>query len=49
MIFGRNLKKELRLGTQEDVWREVAALNDAMRDLVSDGGKRSTLRCRFGH
>ena len=37
---GRKLKKELRLGTQEDVWREITALRDTVFDLVSHGGTR---------
>ena len=37
---GRRLKKELRLGTQEDVWREIATMHDTLRDLISHGGTR---------
>ena len=37
---GRQLKKELRLGTQEDVWREITALRDVVFDLVGHGGTR---------
>ena len=39
---GRRLKRELRLGTQEDVWREITATRDVVFDLVSHGGTRST-------
>ena len=39
---GRRLKKELRLGTQEDVWREITALRDVVFDIVSHGGTRPT-------
>ncbi len=39
---GRRLKKELRLGTQEDVWREITALRDAVFDLISYQGTRAT-------
>lgn len=39
---GLKLKRELRLGTQEDVWREITALRDAVFDLVSHGGTRDT-------
>ena len=35
---GRRLKKELRLGTQEDVWRETTATRDVVFDIVSRGG-----------
>ena len=35
---GYRLKKELRLGTQEDVWREITALRDVVFDLVSHYG-----------
>lgn len=37
---GRKLKKELRLGTQEDVWREITAMRDVVFDMVSHGGMR---------
>ncbi len=40
----RRLKRELRLGTQEDVWREITALRDAVFDIVSHGGRRNTPR-----
>lgn len=39
---GRRLKKELRLGTQEDVWREITALRDAVFDIISYHGTRAT-------
>ena len=39
---GRRLKKELRLGTQEDVWREITAMRDVVFDLVSHGGTGDT-------
>ncbi len=39
---GRKLKRELGLGTQEDVWREITATRDAVFDLVSRGGTRDT-------
>lgn len=39
---GRQLKKELRLGTQEDVWREIMTLRDAAFDIVSYGRTRPT-------
>ena len=38
----RRLKRELRYGTQEDVWREITALRDAVFDLVSHHGTRDT-------
>ena len=44
---GRRLKKELRLGTQEDVWREITALRDAVFDLISYSG--TPLRDRDGN
>ena len=39
---GRRLKKELRLGTQEDIWREITALRDAVFDIISYSGTRDT-------
>ena len=39
---GSRLKKELRLGTQEDVWREITALRDVVFDIVSRSGTRGT-------
>ena len=39
---GRKLKKELRLGTQEGVWREIAAMRDVLADLLSRGNTRDT-------
>ena len=39
---GRRLKKELRLGTQEDVWREISTLRDVVFDLISYSGTRFT-------
>ena len=39
---GRRLKRELRQGYQEDVWREITATRDAVFDIVSCGGTRST-------
>ena len=39
---GQKLKKELRLGTQEDVWREITAMRDVVFDIVSYNGTRST-------
>ena len=39
---GRRLKKELPLGTQEDVWREIGATRDVVFDLISHGGARDT-------
>ena len=39
---GRRLKKELRLGTQEDVWREITDLRDAVFDIISYSGTRAT-------
>ncbi len=39
---GRRLKRELRQGYQEDVWREITALRDVVFDLVSHGGTRDT-------
>lgn len=42
MAPGRRLKKELRFGIQEDVWREVAAMRDAVFDIISYGGTRDT-------
>ncbi len=39
---GRRLKKEIRLGTQEDVWDEITALRDVVFDIVSYNGTRST-------
>ena len=39
---GCKLKRELRLGTQEDVWREITAMRDTVFDLVSHGGTRGT-------
>ena len=38
----RRLKKELRLGTQEDVWREITSLRDAVFDIISYNGTRAT-------
>ncbi len=46
---GRRLKKELRLGTQEDVWREITSLRDAVFDIVSHGAPRRTAGTRRGH
>ena len=41
MCPGRKFKKEIRFGTQEDVWREVAAMEDAVTDVVvRHGGTR---------
>ena len=39
---GRKLRKELRLDTQEDVWREITAMRDSVFDIVSHGGTRDT-------
>ena len=39
---GRRLKKELRLGTQEDVWREITVLRDSVFDIISYSGTRAT-------
>ena len=39
---GRKLKKELRLGTQEDAWREITAMRDVVFDMVSHCGTRDT-------
>ena len=39
---GRRLKKELRLGTQEDVWREITGLRDSVFDIISYNGTRAT-------
>ena len=38
---GQRLKKELRLGTQEDVWREITAMRDVVFDIVSHNGTRA--------
>ena len=38
----RRLKRELRHGYQEDVWREITSLRDVVFDLVSHGGTRPT-------
>jgi hypothetical protein len=40
----RKLKKEVRFGTQDDVWREVAALSDILTDIISYGGTRPVPR-----
>ena len=42
MCPGRKLKRELRQGYQEDVWREITAMRDVVFDIVSHGGTRST-------
>lgn len=39
---GQRLKKELRLGTQEDVWREITAMRDVVFDIVNRDGTRAT-------
>ena len=39
---GRRLKRELRQGYQEDVWREITATRDVVFDIVSYGGTRPT-------
>lgn len=39
---GRRLKKEICLGTQEDVWREITSLRDVVFDIISCNGTRST-------
>ena len=39
---GRRLKRELRQGYQEDIWREITALRDTVFDIVSYSGTRST-------
>jgi hypothetical protein len=45
---GRRLKKELRLGTQEDVWREITAMRDVVFEIVSHGGTRARRPTRSG-
>ena len=42
MCPGQRLKKELWLGTQEDVWREITAMRDSVFDIVSHGGAWDT-------
>ena len=42
MCPGQKLKRELRLGTQEDIWREITALRDVVFDIVSYNGTRDT-------
>lgn len=39
---GKRLKKELRLGTQENVWDAISALRDAVFDIISYSGTRAT-------
>ncbi len=41
MCPGQKLKRELRLGTQEDVWREITATRDVVFDILSHGSTRS--------
>ena len=43
-VPGRKLKKEIRFGTQETVWREVAALSDILVDIISHEGTQPTPR-----
>jgi hypothetical protein len=42
MVPGRKLKKELRFSTQDDVWREIASMREAVTAIVSYGGTRYT-------
>jgi hypothetical protein len=45
MCPGRKLKKEIRFGTQEDVWGEIATMEDAVTDIISHRGIRHTPPC----
>ncbi len=38
---GRQLKRELRQGYQEDIWREITATRDVVFDILSHGSTKS--------